>query len=359
MRNGRPTDTLEKAKKRLELFHDSTSVSWFSGIPIIYVNAQVEKDDVIDFISKSTDQIVLRKINYLNNTKSFYPVPKQKEFHNKRSTRFHFHIDAEDNNNLFNIFQKIQEKYLYAQHQIKIYPISNLHLGNQINNPSCAETYKSMMNFHPITKSENEAFITGRMGYSMDYNFMNSVLESIRESRENKESLVPERKFMTEVEEYLGEWQLKPNGEIITESNYMIQIQDFDISKFEDYQKFLLCNTQQQNFDISRFKDYKKYLVPNIPPHELHLGFDLPNSDLSLDFLVKECAKYNMDIGGWFIFGKGSYRSNEFSYETDISKALELLLERAKSLQKILKDSGYDSIVISYSLELVHAIWQF
>lgn len=186
------------------------------------------------------------------------------------------------------------------------------------------------MNFHQIKASDEEAFVTGRMGDKLDVPLMLAVLNAIKDSG---------IKYMTEIEQYVGEWVLKEDT-IIPENEY----KSIDVSD-----------------EMDQLSEFDSYLIDDIPPMELHLGFNL-NSKLSipLDKLVESCKQAGLNNGGWFIFGESSYRSNEFYRVTDIQQCKRLLFEQAFKLKNILRDDfGVLDVDILLSLEHVHAIWQF
>lgn len=81
---------------------------------------------------------------------------------------------------------------------------------------------------------------------------------------------------------------------------------------------------------------------------------------------MKKCVEKGFNFGGIFIFKgfdeKGrriwKYRTNEFSY-LKLKEGTEKLFQQAKELQAIVKEFGFENIDISFSIELVHGIWDF
>lgn len=332
-RGERISDTRETATKRVQVYHEKIpdfvkhGGEWFdflNGGPIVRINAECGADAVWE----SVEQTIRHWKNPSRSPSSFFPIPP---FHGEtpRSTRFHFHIDAVNQKSLFNILRKVYAKYQPAQGNIKIYPIHSLHLGPQIDECS---SYERMMNFHSISDGSDEAFVTGRLGNSLDVEFLTTVLQSAI----NKE-------YMVELEQYIGEWRLR-GDQIITESDYASEPVDVR-SLFPTYEKHHLAN----------------------PPIELHLGFNIPHivrggcPPIPLDLLMKQCTNNGFTNGGWFIFRHETdwvYRSNEFSTDT-VETAKTRLFEQAKTLRVILSELGVSPTDILFSLEHVHGIWQF
>lgn len=337
-RGERVSDTLETATKRTQIYHEKIpdfvrhSGEWFASLnggPVVRINAECGAENVWSSVEQT-----IRHWSPMStpSMSSFFPIPP---FHGEvpRSTRFHFHIDAIDQKSLFGILRKIYSKYQSAQGNIKIYPIHALHLGPQIEE---CPSYDRMMNFHPISdENTGEAFVTGRLGDSLDVTFLTTVLQSAQMSSE---------KYMIEMEQYIGEWRLRGN-EITTESDYTPSRVDLH----------------------SVFPNYEDHRIEN-PPIELHLGFNVPKHSLitqdlpiSLDTLIQKCTDAGFKNGGWFIFRHETewvYRSNEFSSDT-VTNAKTRLFEQAKALQSILLELGIESTDILFSLEVVHGIWCF
>lgn len=237
----------------------------------------------------------------------------------------HFHVDAPDVERLRAIARQIYAKDKQAQGQIKIYPIASLKLGPQAER---LPIYAQLPNFHPINEADTEAFITGRLGDG-DSALMKIVLEATRVHG-----------GMAEMEEYVGEWTLKPDGAVVEDSCYA-----------------------PLALDEGAFADFRQHLCREIPRLELHLGFNLPKGDdstlpLPLGELMDACTASGLDNGGWFIFKNEehwAYRSNEFSFD-EVDAAGPRLLAQAKALQAILESRGIAGDV-SFSLEKLHGIW--
>ncbi len=141
------------------------------------------------------------------------------------------------------------------------------------------------------------------MGNNFDVEFMRAVLTAIRDSG---------LKYMTEVEQYIGEWVLREEA-IVVESDYKPKV-----------------------IDLAPLAEFDKYKVSKIPPIELHLGFNIKKTGtdpaIPLDILIQKCVEAGLDNGGWFIFKNDQdwvYRSNEFSDETDLVKCKNKLDEQA------------------------------
>ena len=334
-RGERVSDTLETATKRMQVYHEKipdfvkNGGKWFdflNGGPIIRINAECGAENVWSLVEQTIRHWTP---NNISSSASFFPIPPfQGEV--PRSTRFHFHIDAIDQTSLFGILRKIYAKYQPAQGNIKIHPIQALHLGPQI--VECP-SYDQMMNFHPISDEDiDEAFVTGRLGDSLDVAFLTAVLQSAQMSS---------KQYMIEVEQYIGEWRLR-GDQVLTESDYIPELVDFH----------------------PILPDYEDHRIVN-PPIELHLGFNIPKNTqdppISLDILMQKCTDAGFKNGGWFIFRHKTewvYRSNEFS--TDIvANARSRLFEQAKALQVILLELGAESTDVLLSLEVVHGIWCF
>jgi adenylate kinase family enzyme len=323
-RNERSTDNFDKASKRVTNYHETnpnfteSGHRWFPHTPVIRVDANKTQNEVWDFVKQSI----------LNNTtkqnKSYFSVlPFNESAVN--TTRFHAHIDGKNHNEICRITNDVHSRYQASQGQIKIYPIRNLHLGPQVKE----NVYSQMMNFHEIEKESDEAFVTAKLGDSYDELFMNAILETAKQTK---------GKFMVELEQYIGEWTLSQENKYIVDANHIEQpvVVGYDENKISD-----------------------------IPPYELHLGFNLPKESddlpISLEMLTETCKKYGMSNGGWFIFRNENswvYRSNEFSWNTNSNENKSLLFEQAANLKIILASHGYTCDVL-LSLERVHGIWEF
>ena len=147
---------------------------------------------------------------------------------------------------------------------------------------------------------------------------------------------------MAELEEYLGEWTLRPDGEVVEDARYT-----------------------PLPYSDAAFADFQRQRCTDLPSLELHLGFDVPKRDgeglpLALPRLMSACAARGLQNGGWFVFkkeGQWAYRTNEFSSEPAASAELRLS-GQARALREILGAAGLQCPV-SFSLERVHGIWVF
>lgn len=336
-RGERVTDNENKAKDRMLVYHRSIpdittlSNSWYPNSVVVKVDAEKDVLAVDKFVSDSILNL------YSKQSRSYFPIPPFDE-NIVNSTRFHLHIDSDNYDHLREIMPSVYSKYQPAQGNIKIYPIHYLKLGPQLAN---CDTYHDMINFHSIDDKNDEAFVTGRLGDNMDYKFMSAVLSAGRDiDRSNKT-------YMIELEQYIGEWCLKDN-EVKVES---------------DHGDGLFV-------DVNAFNEFNDFLIANIPPIELHLGFNIPKCHglsldmlpISLDDLMSKCKSFGFNNGGWFIFKNDNdwvYRSNEFSFNGNVKECKEKLFKQAYDLRYILSQSGYDNVDILFSLEYVHGIWNF
>jgi adenylate kinase family enzyme len=315
----RATDLdMEKIKKRIDVFHQNIKLdlvmnNWFPNVPKMIVQAEQDPDSVFDLISKVIN------LNYQVPTKStFYLEPLREEDVN--STKFHFHIDAPNYWKLLKIVKQVHEQYPLARNQIKIYPIEDLHLCSQTKELG---VYKQMQNFHEITESSDEAFVTGKIGDVFNAEFMNVVLD-----------VCSQHNCMTELEEYVYEGELK-DGQIL-----------------------------ETFFEPENISEWiPKIQSLNNPRLELHHAFNInkslyPKMDLTNLANVLDARGFN--IGGLFIFkneNHWAYRTNEFNYDLSINKAIVLLKNQATLLNEILQECGYSNVNVSFSLEIVHGIW--
>lgn len=327
-RAARSTDTDEKARERLSVFHraevsfEGLATRWYPQSVVMRVDAEQP--------AAAVEATVLKTVDHLfgdpRRSSSFFLVEPYQAA-SVRSTRVHFHVDAKDAAKVHAIARRLHARHKGAQGQVKQYPIQSLHLGPQL---AKLPIYAQLPNFHAITDSEDEAFLTGRLGDGDDA-LMKVVLEETRAVG-----------GMAELEEYLGEWTLKPDGTVVEDARY-----------------------SPLPFSDAAFAEFASARCRDIPSLELHLGFDLPKNDdgampLSLSDLMNACAKRGLDNGGWFLFkkeGHWAYRSNEFSSEAP-SRAEPRLFEQARALQQLLGAAGL-GCPVSFSLERVHGIWTF
>ena len=323
-RAARSTDTPEKAQARLAAFHEARSeyrelaTRWYPDRLVARIDAERPAAEV-----EATVLDTLRGTSRATrHEKSFFPVPAFRP-HEVRSTRLHFHVDGPNIDHVRAVALEILARHKPAQGQMKIYPIRSLHLGGQMRLP----IYRRLPNFHPIDNADHEAFITGRLGDG-DRALMQVVLETTRAHG-----------GMAEMEEYVGEWTLKPDGSVVADSEYPLVELDHT------------------------YPDFADHLAPELPAWELHHGFDLPKSEtppLALPDLMRACFEAGLDNGGWFIFKNDrhwAYRSNEFSSVSQ-REAHATLHTQAKALQQLLAGRGI-TCDVGYSLEAVHGIWTF
>lgn len=318
-RAARSTDTPEKAKERLAVFHraDVEVERWYPDSVVMRVDAEQS--------AAAVEATVLETVDHLfgdpRRERSFFTVSP---FQTTRSTRVHFHVDAPDAHRVHALARRIHVRHQAAQGQVKLYPIDSLQLGPQV---AKLPIYRQLPNFHAFTGAEDEAFLTGRLGDGDDA-LMKVVLEETRAAG-----------GMAELEEYLGEWTLQPGGEVVVDARY-----------------------EPLPFSDAAFAPFATHRCAGIPSLELHLGFDLPKREgepmpLPLAQLMQACTQAGLENGGWFVFkkeGHWAYRSNEFSNEP-VADAETKLFAQARALALILRDR----CPVSFSLERVHGIWVF
>lgn len=285
----------------------------------------------------------------------------------KRSTKWHNHMDAESDVLLHTLVKRVFAKYPDGQN--KVYPISHLILGPQVNSKEFESVYYRLPNFHPIQEAVDEAFTTGAMGDSFDYDFTLATLEVCFEH--------PNRGVMTEVEEDLFEIeQLGDFSDVSASANVKITRDDGD---------------SVTSIDWSRLPGWRERMISSVPAYELHHGIDLPKKEgetrppidlASLSALTNDTANRNssetndavLHTGGWFIFAKAdrwAYRSNEFSNQsydeckakllkqfTAIRKHFDALLLSLSAEKGDEGEKGKRQYKNSASLEKVHAIWR-
>lgn len=329
-RNQRQTDTMEKARKRYNIFNQSLNLKickdFFEYTQPNIIDASKSIRNVYDIVQSKINTI--RSSDLL--TSSFWlQKPKQ-----QKSTRFHFHIDRMGWSQIKDYIMKIH--ILCGETDdidIKNYPIYSLELSKQTISD---DIYTHMINFHKIPEEkmeyDPEAFCTGRLGDDFNPEIYEKVLNVISNA---------ECKLMTEVEEYLGEWSLQQN-ESITGVEY--DDKHYDIpSMFPLYEKF-------------RLKSNK---------YELHHGINLIKSDIEnfkslFDNFCEFLKQPEFNIGGIFIFFDKDIwkiRTNEFSDNTH-EKNKENIIIQAKLIQNFFKENNLN-VIVNFSIEIVHAIYQF
>ncbi len=328
-RKERKTDEIDMAIQRVKLYHEKKfdiaecGPKFFPNTPIITVDANKSVTEVESFVH----DVYFGLNSDTRQTKSYFPILPIDE--NKiNSTRFHFHIDTENKNDLNKILLKIYARNRSSHGQIKVYPIQYLELGPQVTN---VNSYNQMINFHMIDNSDTESFVTGRLG-----NYDNCLMENVLE-----ESSLSGVKCMVELEEYVEEWSVSSNGEFKLESSYDAH----PINLPDGYSSNKICD------------------VPNL---ELHHGFNIDkwdneNPPIDIKKLMELCTDIGFNMGGWFIFKNDkhwSYRSNEFM-SGSIQKAKEKLRLQNTYLRAILYKLDFIDTDTMASLEIVHGIWHF
>lgn len=305
--------------------------------------------------------------------------------------RFHSHVDAVSHAYLRDALRKMKGTASTA----KVYPVSDLELGEQTGKPEAAEAstaaaaatggggaaggsgaapeapsskpalakslsvyaragdmfapvYKRLANFHRITGNPvDEAFATVQMGdESLDYEQLSSSLE-VAASYTNGEVLV-------ECEENIYEANVDP------ESGALSVHYDLGETPFKvDFSKLPAWAAEKAMPDGDR------------PRFELHHGFDIAKSDPSEPAPPIEPkrvvegmrAEAGMSNGGWFIFAKKdvwAYRCNEFS-NNDYGVCVKELVRQSEALHAWLckEAAGRKVVEQTCSLEKVLAMWPF
>lgn len=333
-RGERSTDNEDSARERLKVYHSEIPKAdklyeWYPSTPIISINAEESQLDVLRYVCT-----LIERYFTTSRISSYSPIPVY-NMDNLKSTKFHFHIDGENQASLKQILHNLFVFRKDVQQQVKIYPIEKLCLGPQTKTMA---VYSHMMNFHEIKDGDDldEAFVTGRFGNEFDVNLMLNVLIAAV----NHKSRFGER-CMVEIEQYVYEFTYDSHVFSFTMVDEPIEI------------------------DMSALAEFNGNLARDIPTTELHLGFDLAKAEyshmpISLEDLMTKCTENGLDNGGWFIFADPNvwkYRTNEFT-NLDLTSCKDKLLLQTKALENILQ--GYNiQTSISGSIEMVHGIWQF
>ncbi|XWV25540.1 hypothetical protein QJ856_gp0215 [Tupanvirus deep ocean] len=334
-RNERVTDTYDKALERIKIYHEGIPEfnklsSWYPKTVVIKVNAENDQENVCQVVMETTTNLL--NGYYTNLTESYFPTFSNAPLN---TTKFHFHIDAPNHKYLLDVLYDVYVHCPELQGQIKVYPIRNLDLGTQVKE---CDAYNSMINFHTISESNNEAFITGKLGDVFDLELFSRVLNAVKNRRNQN------IKIMVELEEYTDEWvydtTTNTNKNIIKHKNNPI--------------------------DFSSLEQFNSHMIKNVPPGELHFAFDIPKNKsqtqpINLSKLNKTCQTFGLNNGGWFIFQNKNvwaYRSNEFIFD-DEEEAVNKLTEQSHMLKYALRDIINYKGDIGCSLELVHGIWIF
>lgn len=330
----RRDDSSAAIGKRLDVFEQNTGpvIQKFSDAGLLVkVDATKTLEAVYENLLSTISEISRREIE---ESGSYYlRIPQDA----KRSATFHNHIDAKTHSILRSIVHKVEEASLGFQN--KIYPVSHLELGPQVEDPEFASLYRDLPNFHPIDNALGEAFATGKMGEE-GFNY-NQVRETLTAAYQH-----PNEGVMTELEEEIFQMEWDAEGK---EKN---RVERGDTS---------------YEIDWSLLPEWKDQRVLPIPRFELHHGFDIEKQEnetlppISLSELSGQTTDLGLQVGGWFIFRKKgfwSYRSNEFSNQ-DYTDALAKLQEQAGRLRTVVcKLLPNRQVTSGCSMEKVHAIWR-
>ncbi|MBL8915334.1 MAG: nucleoside monophosphate kinase [Archangium sp.] len=323
-RAARSTDTPEKARTRLEIYRrEQPTPEWFPRSVFVRLDASRTAAEV----EKQALDTLEGLFGEPRRTRSYFPIPAFRPS-DEKSTRVHFHIDAPSTEAVRRIARDVFVKVPRAQGQMKMYPIDSLFLGPQ---QKKLAIYEQLPNFRSITRADDEAFITGRLGDG-DAELMRAVWEATRVQG-----------GMTEIEEYTGEWTLLTDGTIR---------QDLPLPA-------------QRGEGLEFLNELNEGRCREIPRLELHLGFDLPRTEngalpIPLETVMQKCTDAGLENGGWFVFKKdniAAYRSNEFS-NASVAEGEARVADQARKVSALLSALGHPT-EISFSLELVHGIWTF
>lgn len=327
-RAARSTDTPEKARTRLEIYRrEQPTPEWFPRSVFVRLDASRTAAEV----EKQALDTLEGLFGEPRRTRSYFPIPAFRPS-DEKSTRVHFHIDAPSTEAVRRIARDVFVKVPRAQGQMKMYPIDSLFLGPQ---QKKLAIYEQLPNFRSITRADDEAFITGRLGDG-DAELMRAVWEATRAQG-----------GMTEIEEYTGEWTLLTDGTIRQDLPLPAQ------------------RGEGRGEGLEFLNELNEGRCREIPRLELHLGFDLPRTEngalpIPLETVMQKCTDAGLENGGWFVFKKdniAAYRSNEFS-NASVAEGEARVADQAKKLSDVLRALGHPTEV-SFSLELVHGIWTF
>lgn len=352
-------DTIAGVRKRLDVFEQHTQpvLDKFQKLGLYKM---LDANQTPDKVYSDLTQMIKLKVEAEHSSPYFLRLPKIHDVNQK----FHNHIDAESEEVLLEIVDKVENDS--PNFWNKIYPIRMLQLGPQVSDPEFAHLYSRLPNFHEIgsnvkreveselKEEQVEAFATGKMGlHGFDYDQIRKTLEVC--------STYIGRGVMTELE-----------VEIFSSDD---AAEELEPSKKSEVSNEL--DRQKLELEIdSELAIGSAYRLPksHIPKFELHHGFDVVKKDkdevvppLALSDLFKLLSNEKTNtfsVGGWFIFRKAdvwAYRSNEFAngvYEDAISR----LERQASTLKEVLTTcsqlKGY-TFHSGYSLENVMAIWSF
>jgi adenylate kinase len=330
---GRSDDTVEAIGKRLDVFEQKTGsvIARFKAQNIYHtIDASKTPAEVRRQIHAIIEKIARQQIHEGG---SYYLRLPARE----KSSVFHNHIDAESHELLRTIVAKVEEGSLAFEN--KIYPVSHLKLGPQVDDREFSAVYRSLPNFHTIRQATNEAFATGKMG-DESFNY-----DQIRKTLQVAFSHVG-KGVMTELEE-----------------------ETFAKTFDEEGKEHVTLNRGNTPYrvDWTQLDGYREKQIANVPRFELHHSIDISKTEgettppIDLDELSALTSRNGFQTGGWFIFRKESvwaYRSNEFTNQ-DYDQALTRLNQQAMRLREIgsrlLARRTFES---TCSMEKVHAIWR-
>jgi adenylate kinase len=330
----RQDDSESAITQRLDVFELNTYpvIQKFSDCGLLVrLKADQKPNAVFQDITSTIGEIGRRQIQ--EGGSYYLRIPKAQE----NSSVFHNHVDAQSHELLRSIIHRVEEVNLRFQN--KIFPVSHLQLGPQVEDPDFASVYRDLPNFHSIDNATEEAFATGKMGKDgFDYDQVRKTLEIAFQ--------YPDQRVMTELEEDIFQMDFNARGikNIVLDSGNTPYAVDWD-----------------------QLPGWKEKQIPQIPRFELHHGFDVVKNEgeshppIMPSDLSQITSQQGFQTGGWFIFrktGVWSYRSNEFSNKDYIS-SLDTLNAQAQRLRNIvagiLSNRKFTS---SCSMEKVHAIWR-
>lgn len=324
-RGPRTKEAEEHARRRLGAYHDKMpgfevlATRWYPDSLIARVDAEQPPEQVAAFALQTVRNALHRR----RHPRSYVPIPPARAAE-LPTTRLHFRVDAPSAADIHAFATALLRRHKHAQGRVHVHPIEALALGPQHGR---LPIYPQLASFHPIDHADDEASITGRLGDG-DRALMTAVLDLGRE-----------RHAMVGLEEYVGEWILRADGELVEDSRYT-----------------LLAGGHA-------YPEHVERMCKDLPLWELRHGFDLAKHGEEtppwpLADLVATCARAGFDNGGWFVFKHDhhwAYRSNEFSSESEATARARLLVQ-LRELRALLAARGH-AVDISCSLERVHGIW--
>lgn len=324
---------------------------------VVSVNAEKSMEDVWKDVMTTHDNVCYPNFDYCHN--SYMMVCDSQP---RQSDQFHFHIDAESHESLWEICMGLLKAYPKHSRNLKNYPIRDLKLGNQSQTHGA---YSIMQNFHEINNQGgvNEAFATCPIEEpTKNIRFFEDFTSALKIAYAH--ALVTGEKTMVELEEYIYETQFL-GGKFANEKQWFTD-------KNTVFESIKMC--------------YPEYYNKDTPPIEFHHGFDIPKEKypeepFSSQEFIDYCKSRDIDFGGCFIFDNDKvwkYRTNEFMTPKcdkylDISagpkcvesmrRMINVLQKQTKVIHQFLQDKNiYDKdkfIWINSSIEIVHGIWNF